>query len=64
MMIYKVHILFFRSGKNDMVVQIAQQLKKISRVTNSLLASETLSLSTVADAGFMIALMTQKINPL
>ena len=64
MMIYKVHILFFRSGKNDMVVQIAQQLKKISRVTNSLLASETLSLSTVADAGFMIASMTQKINPL
>ena len=45
-----------------MVAPIAWQSKKIRRVTKSLLASETLSLSEVADAGFMIASMVQEIN--
>ena len=45
-----------------MVAPIAWQSKKIHRVTKSPLASETLSLSEVADAGFTIALMVQEIN--
>ena len=49
-------------GKNNMVAPIAWQSKKICRVTKSQLASETLSLSEVADAGFMIASMVQEIN--
>ena len=44
-----------------MVAPIAWQSKKICRVTKSPLASETLSLSEVADAGFMIASMVQEI---
>ena len=40
-----------------MVAPITWQSKKISRVTKSPLALETLSLSEVADAGFMIASM-------
>ena len=50
------------SGKNNMVVPIAWQSKKICRVTKSMLELETLSLSEVADAGFMIASMVQEIN--
>ena len=45
-----------------MVATIAWQSKKICRVTKSPLALETLSLSEVADAGFMIASMVQEIN--
>ena len=45
-----------------MVAPITWQSKKISRVTKSPLASETLSLSEVADPGFMIASMVQEIH--
>ena len=44
------------------IAPIAWQSKKICRVTKSLLVLETLSLSEVADAGFMIALVVQEIN--
>ena len=54
--------IVFLLGRNNMVAPITWQSKKISRVTKSPLASETLSLSEVADAGFMIASMVQKIN--
>ena len=54
--------IVFLLGKNNKVVPIAWQSKKICRVTKSPLASETLSLSVVADAGFMIASMVQQIN--
>ena len=53
--------IVFLLGKNNMVAPIAWQSKKICRVTKSPLASETLSLSEVADAGFMIASMVQEI---
>ena len=54
--------IVFLLEKNNMVVPIAWQSKKICRVTKSPLASETLSLSEVADAGFMTAAMVQEIN--
>ena len=49
--------IVFLLGKNNMVAPIVWQSKKICRVTKSQLASETLSSSEVADAGFMIASM-------
>ena len=56
MVLHKVHnYVVFLLGKNNMVVPIAWQSKKICRVTKSPL--ETLSLNEVADAGFLIALM-------
>ena len=61
MVLPKVHI-FFLLGKNNMVAPFAWQSNKICRVTKSPLALETLSLSEVADAGFMIASMIQEIN--
>ena len=54
--------IVFLFGKNNMVAPIAWQSKKICRVTKSPLAQETLSLSEVADAGFIIVLMVQEIN--
>ena len=54
--------IVFLLGKNNMVAPITWQSKKISRVTETPLALETLSLSEVADAGFMIASMVQEIN--
>ena len=54
--------IVFLLGRNNMVAPITRQSKKISRVTKSPLASETLSLSEVADPGFMIASMVQEIH--
>ena len=45
-----------------MVTPIAWQSKKICRITKSPFASETLSLSEVTDADFMIASMAQEIS--
>ena len=54
------YIVFLR-GRNGKVVPISWQSKKLSRITKSPLASETLALSEVADAGFLIASLMKEI---
>ena len=51
----------FLKGENGKVAPIRWQSKKLSRVTKSPLASETLALGEAADAGFLIACMVQEI---
>ena len=46
---------------NDKVVPVVWQSKKISRVTKSPLASETLALSEGADAGYLLATQIKEI---
>ena len=54
-------ILVFLLGENDSVVPISWQSKKLTRVTKSPLASETLALNEAADSGFLIASMVQEM---
>ena len=54
-------ILVFLLGDNNRVVPISWQSKKLTRVTKSPLASETLALNEAADSGFLIASMVQEM---
>ena len=54
-------ILVFLQGENKKVVPISWQSRKLTRVTKSPLASETLALNEAADSGFLIASMVQEI---
>ena len=53
--------IVFIQGKDNKVVPISWQSKKLDRVTKSPLASETLALSDAADAGFLISALIQEI---
>ena len=53
------YIVFLKNGRR--VAPISWQSKKLNRVTNSPLGSETLALGEAADAGFLIASMIQEI---
>ena len=48
-------------GENGKVAPISWQSRKLTRVTKSPLASETLALSEAADSGFLIASMVQEM---
>ena len=54
-------IVVFLLGENGRVAPISWQSRKLTRVTKSPLASETLALSEAADSGFLIASMIQEI---
>ena len=53
--------IIFIEGRNKKAIPITWQSKKLNRVTKSPLASETLALAEAADAGFLVAMMTQEI---
>ena len=53
--------MIFIIDRENKVAPISWQSKKLSRVTKSPLASETLALSEAADAGFLVASMMQEI---
>jgi transposase InsO family protein len=53
--------MVFVKGINDKVAPICWQSKKLSRVTKSPLASETLALCEAADAAFLVSTMLQEI---
>ena len=54
------HIVFLKGG-NGKVVPISWQSKRLTRVTKSPLASETLALSEGADASFLVSSQIQEI---
>ena len=54
-------ILVFLLGEDGAVAPISWQSRKLTRVTKSPLASETLALSEAADSGFLIASMIQEM---
>ena len=54
-------VITFVTGGNGKVAPICWKSKKLSRVTKSPLASETLALSEGADMGFLVASMLQEI---
>ena len=54
-------IIVFLMGENGKVAPIKWQSRKLTRVTKSPLASETLALGEAADSGFLIASMLQEM---
>ena len=54
-------LLVLLLGENGKVAPISWQSRKLTRVTKSPLASETLALSEAADSGFLIASMVQEM---
>ena len=58
---YQGVLIVFIQGKDNMIVSIIWQSKKLYKVTKSPLASETLALGEAADAGLLVSLLLQEI---
>ena len=54
------YVLFLK-GDNDHLVPISWQSKKLARVTQSPLASETLAICDASDAGFLVSSLVKEI---